>query len=491
MRLVRTCFCLILCATSTLASSSADDTPSSTELLRTLNETTTTTSETIGATLEPELTSITPIASSISSPATVREEETASEEISSTLATSTSSTSSYETSTILSSSTVLPAILSEPPASPSTSLSSLSSTSSPLSPSPDPTSLSIPPLPSVSIVSELPLTSIPPAPEFLSFNEWKEKYVVVPDPSIALARRAKKAAQRQRQDVVGAGSVGDKGATYDGDGADLGSLFAPGEENVSGESTIGSQSDSGGRDERRRRTPKNELPTPPDTAASSSTSLSPIQPLPNVGTGDENDPLLPLKDRSNYAAFECAAMVHRSSRKTKGASSILVEKKDRYMLTPCSADPKFVEVELCDEIQIDTIVLANFEFFSSMFKHFKASCSANYPGAPDEWHDLGTFRARNVRGVQVSYTSFFLSSPSLTKQSSSRSSARERFPTSVAIFESTSSRTSVQSTTVQCLFFESTDTRNSTLIENRKERLGRFKRLWQRRRSTSRMRVTS
>jgi len=306
-----------------------------------------------------------------------------------------------------------------------------------------------------------------------------------------LARRAKKAAQRQRQDVVGAGSVGDKGATYDGDGADLGSLFAPGEENVSGESTIGSQSDSGGRDERRRRTPKNELPTPPDTAASSSTSLSPIQPLPNVGTGDENDPLLPLKDRWNYAAFECAAMVHRSSRKTKGASSILVEKKDRYMLTPCSADPKFVEVELCDEIQIDTIVLANFEFFSSMFKHFKASCSANYPGAPDEWHDLGTFRARNVRGVQVSYTSFFLSSPSLTKQSSSRSSARERFPTSVAIFESTSSRTSVQSTTVQCLFFESTDTRNSTLIENRKERLGRFKRLWQRRRSTSRMRVTS
>ncbi|KPV72500.1 uncharacterized protein RHOBADRAFT_50230 [Rhodotorula graminis WP1] len=71
------------------------------------------------------------------------------------------------------------------------------------------------------------------------------------------------------------------------------------------------------------------------------------------------------------------------------------------MLTPCSATPKFVDVELCDEVQIDALVLANFEFFSSTFKHFKASCSVDYPGKPDDWHDLGTFRARNVRGVQV------------------------------------------------------------------------------------------
>ena len=413
MRLARSCYCLILCATSALASTSADESPSSTELLRTLNETATTTSETVEATPEVTITSHTTSATPTTGTEVVREEETAAEEISSTLATSASSTSSYEISTSSPIYTIPASIPSEPPASPSTPLSSISSP--PLSPS-DSAPLSIPPLPSVSIVSELPLTSIPPVPEFLSFNEWKEKYVVVPDPSIALARRAKKAAQRQRQDVVGAGSAGEKGATYDGDGTDLGSLFAAGEENGSGENLGGTQSDGGKKDERRRRTVQGSPPIAPETAASSSTSLSPIQPLPNVGTGEENDPLLPLKDRSNYAAFECAAMVHRSSRKTKGASSILVEKKDRYMLTPCSADPKFVEVELCDEIQIDTIVLANFEFFSSMFKHFKASCSVNYPGAPDEWHDLGTFRARNVRGVQVSRAYLYLSARFLTKR---------------------------------------------------------------------------
>jgi hypothetical protein len=202
---------------------------------------------------------------------------------------------------------------------------------------------------------------------------------------------------------VGSDTVGDKGASYDGDGADLGSLFASGEEIGGDSSTLSSQAEGTRKDEKRPKGGKGDIIRRSEAGEPASNSLSPIQPLPNVGTGDDNDPLIPLKDRSNYAAFECAAMVHRSSRKTKGASAILVEKKDRYMLTPCSADPKFVEVELCDEIQIDTIVLANFEFFSSMFKHFKASCSVNYPGNAEDWHDLGTFRARNVRGVQVSF----------------------------------------------------------------------------------------
>ncbi|GAA6061453.1 hypothetical protein JCM10212_005656 [Sporobolomyces blumeae] len=276
-------------------------------------------------------------------------------------------------------------------------------TSSP-PPSEPPTLAISSPLPSssASILTDVPLTSIPPVPEFLSFNEWREKYVVVPDPAVAHARRAKKAAQRHRQDIVGAVTAGAAGAVYDGDGADLGSLLGGSDEAVlEGEGSsriVGDSAKPTGTpfvDRARRRSDI----TPPANA--STQSMSPIQPLPNVGTGDETDPLVALRDRSNYAAFECAAMVHRSSRQSKGASSILVEKKDRYMLTPCSADPKFVEVELCDEIQIDTIVLANFEFFASMFKHFKASCSVNYPGSADEWHDLGTFRARNVRGIQV------------------------------------------------------------------------------------------
>lgn len=274
---------------------------------------------------------------------------------------------------------------SDPPSPPSVETSS----SSP----PEPSTSVLPDLP---VVEELPLTEAPPAPEFLSFNEWRERYAVAADPSIA--RRAKKAAQRARQDVVGSSTSGTNGAAYDGDGADLGSLFAGGEEAARGDRIVFQDS--------------NLAPgIPVETVglaeaealavAPTSDMANPIQPLPDVGTGEPNDPLLHLKDRSNYAAFECAAMVHRSSRQSKGASSILVEKKDRYMLTPCSANPKFVDVELCDEIQIDTLVLANFEFFSSTFKHFKASCSVDYPGKPADWHDLGTFRARNVRGIQV------------------------------------------------------------------------------------------
>ncbi|GAA5883109.1 hypothetical protein JCM16303_006096 [Sporobolomyces ruberrimus] len=402
MRLVRTCCCLLLCATAALSTSSAEEPAPSSGQSQTIDEPSTTPASLAEVPLESIVVASTSIASAQSTTDVSSEVETATEGISSSLASPTPSSSAVEPTMTSVESEALPPTPSEPPPAPSThSPSPLSSPpSSELLPTSSP-SLSIPPLPSISIVSEVPLTSIPPVPEFLSFNEWKEKYVVVPDPSIALARRAKKAAQRQRQDVVGAGSVGEKGAAYDGDGADLGSLFASGEDPAEASTNTkqgrGTKSEEG----KSRRTKNDRVPTVQDPERPSTSSLSPIQPLPNVGTGDENDPLLPLKDRSNYAAFECAAMVHRSSRKTKGASAILVEKKDRYMLTPCAADPKFVEVELCDEIQIDTIVLANFEFFSSMFKQFKASCSVNYPGNVEDWHDLGTFRARNVRGVQV------------------------------------------------------------------------------------------
>lgn len=255
-----------------------------------------------------------------------------------------------------------------------------------------------------------PSAELPPTPEFLSFNEWREKYVVLPDPSTR--RAAKRAGQLARQDTQG-GGAGAGGGAFDGDGADLGSLFSSeeGQEvvGVRDSARFGAGDSAEGRDGASvaaregfgRSAQAHELETVDPHAGKPPSNSSPIQPLPNVGTGDPSDPLPHLKDRSNYAAFECAAMVHRSSRQSKGASSILVEKKDRYMLTPCSAEPKFVEVELCDEIQIDNIVLANFELFSSMFKHFEMTCSVDYPGRPDTWHNLGQFRARNARGIQV------------------------------------------------------------------------------------------
>ncbi|KAF2653738.1 hypothetical protein K491DRAFT_602281 [Lophiostoma macrostomum CBS 122681] len=107
------------------------------------------------------------------------------------------------------------------------------------------------------------------------------------------------------------------------------------------------------------------------------------------------------KERFNYASFDCAATVLKTNNRAKSSSSVLVENKDSYMLNECSAQNKFVIVELCDDILVDTVVLANYEFFSSMFRHFRVSVSDRYPVKMDRWRTLGTFEARNSRDIQA------------------------------------------------------------------------------------------
>ncbi len=78
------------------------------------------------------------------------------------------------------------------------------------------------------------------------------------------------------------------------------------------------------------------------------------------------------------------------------------------MLSPCPQPSKklkgssqFVIVELCEEIKIDTLVLANYEFFSNMFKKFTVTAAKQLTGRENDWTQLGVFRARNIRGQQV------------------------------------------------------------------------------------------
>ena len=107
---------------------------------------------------------------------------------------------------------------------------------------------------------------------------------------------------------------------------------------------------------------------------------------------------IPIHDRFNYASLDCSARVHDTHKSAKSASSILSSKKDRYMLSPCAEKKQFVVVELCDDIRIDTVQLANYEFFSGVFKEVSVSVSKTYtsPLVP-----AGMFRANNTRGVQV------------------------------------------------------------------------------------------
>ena len=122
---------------------------------------------------------------------------------------------------------------------------------------------------------------------------------------------------------------------------------------------------------------------------------------PSSGRRRSKDAGKTCMERSNYASFDCAATVLKTNPECKGPNAVLVENKDSYMLNLCSATNKFFIVELCDDILIDTVVLANFEFFSSMFRTCRVSVSDRYPVKLDKWKELGTFEARNTREVQA------------------------------------------------------------------------------------------
>ena len=107
------------------------------------------------------------------------------------------------------------------------------------------------------------------------------------------------------------------------------------------------------------------------------------------------------KERFNYASFDCAAAVLKANPEAKGSSSILDENRDRYMLNKCGASNKFVIVELCEDILVDTVVLANFEYFSSTFKEIRISVTDRYPVPERGWKALGTFVGNNTRSIQV------------------------------------------------------------------------------------------
>ncbi|PJF18370.1 hypothetical protein PSACC_01798 [Paramicrosporidium saccamoebae] len=106
-----------------------------------------------------------------------------------------------------------------------------------------------------------------------------------------------------------------------------------------------------------------------------------------------------LKARYNYASSDCAARVLSTNRGCKSASSILQSQKDTYLLNLCSYPSKHIIIELCQDIRIDTLILANFEYFSSTVREFRVSVSKRYPAVG--WREVGQFVAENGRGEQV------------------------------------------------------------------------------------------
>ncbi|KAJ6584369.1 UNC-like C-terminal-domain-containing protein [Mycena capillaripes] len=145
--------------------------------------------------------------------------------------------------------------------------------------------------------------------------------------------------------------------------------------------------------------------TPGERPSEGSEAAAPSAEVPSSPATSQDAPhfRVPLTDRFNYAGLDCSARVHTSHRSAKSPESILSSKRDRYMLSPCrppKGEQQFIVVELCEDIRIDTVQLANFEFFSGVFKEFTVSVSKTYTTDPEGWTFASTHTAKNIRVVQ-------------------------------------------------------------------------------------------
>uniref|UniRef100_A0A1D1XUW7 Uncharacterized protein slp1 n=1 Tax=Anthurium amnicola TaxID=1678845 RepID=A0A1D1XUW7_9ARAE len=100
----------------------------------------------------------------------------------------------------------------------------------------------------------------------------------------------------------------------------------------------------------------------------------------------------------NYASATKGAKVLAFNKEAKGASNILDKDKDKYLRNPCSAEEKFIIIELSEETLVDAIEIANFEHYSSNLKDFELLTSLVYP--TDTWIKAGNFTAANVKQAQ-------------------------------------------------------------------------------------------
>ncbi|GBG89628.1 hypothetical protein CBR_g49418 [Chara braunii] len=101
----------------------------------------------------------------------------------------------------------------------------------------------------------------------------------------------------------------------------------------------------------------------------------------------------------NYAAQSHGAKVISANSQATSASAVLDEDRDKYLRNPCNAKEKWIVIELSENVRVDTIVLASYEFYSSRVKEFRVLGSLRYP--TDNWVTVGVFEAQNVRQLQT------------------------------------------------------------------------------------------
>lgn len=124
----------------------------------------------------------------------------------------------------------------------------------------------------------------------------------------------------------------------------------------------------------------------------------------NLGQKESTNSYLPkkrkprTKNRINYASVECGAKIIETNPEAFNPYVVLTKSKDGYMLNPCNSQRKWIIVELCEEIGIQDIQIANYEYFSSLFKDIQILGSNQFP--TKYWDLIGNYSAKNERSLQ-------------------------------------------------------------------------------------------
>ena len=128
-----------------------------------------------------------------------------------------------------------------------------------------------------------------------------------------------------------------------------------------------------------------------------SVSTSESQNLPESSTAEDQGKT--YKGKFNFASVSCGATVIKTNSDAKGASAILTEIKDSYLINKCSSSSMFIVIELCQDILVNAVKIGNYEMFSSMFRDLKFLVSGTFPPT-NGWRELGQFEAQNILDLQ-------------------------------------------------------------------------------------------
>ncbi|EFJ28524.1 hypothetical protein SELMODRAFT_411383 [Selaginella moellendorffii] len=118
-----------------------------------------------------------------------------------------------------------------------------------------------------------------------------------------------------------------------------------------------------------------------------------------VNLNEYEGPFVRLEEY-NYAAAANGARVVSFNKEAQGGGNILNRIKDQHYSSPCSAEDKFVVVELSKEIYVGAIIIVNFDEDSSYPRDLELLGSLEYP--TEEWKLLGRFEAKDdIRSFQA------------------------------------------------------------------------------------------